>query len=138
MEWTWKRTLAVAIFFMAIIVLPLFLVSGFMMDKYQQRIDKDPKTPSARKYQLLLGNIYYKTFRSDRACECYLQFLQRYPEDPQRPFVMLRYGDALDDANRNNDAIAVYLQFLDDYPDSPDCEKAKDGINRCRYLKPRR
>lgn len=137
MEWTWKKTLGVCLFFIVLIVGPIFLVSNPMMDFWQKRCDKNPNSDTSKWLQMKMANWCYDTGRPERAAEYYRKFLERYPTDPQRPYALMRYGQSLEDSNRNADAIAVYEQYVEEYPEREDKQKALQAIDRIKYVKPK-
>ncbi len=137
MEMTWKKILLIAGSVVALIALPMIIVSNPMMDFYQGRIDRNPNSGFSKWLQLTMANVCYKTMRPERSAVCYYKFLERYKDDVRRPWVMLRYGYSLEDANRNAEAIEVYQQVYNEYPESEEGKDALSGISRVRYMKPK-
>jgi tetratricopeptide (TPR) repeat protein len=137
MEFTWKKILGICLFFMAVVVGPIVLLSNPMMDYYQKKIDKNPNTDFSKWLLLTSANVCYKTNRPERAADYYRKYMELHPKDEKRAFTMLRYANCLDDCNRNQDAIEMYIKYMEEYPNREDVDEAKKGIDRCKYMKPK-
>jgi len=137
MEMSWKKILLFVGIFVALLALPMILISSPMMDFYQGRVDKNPNSNFSKWLQLTMANVCYKTMRPERSAVYYYRFLERYRDDERRPWVMLRYGYSLEDANRNAEAIEVYQQVYNEYPEREEGKDALASINRVRYMRPK-
>jgi len=136
MDFTWKKLLAIVIFFVALIVLPVFLCSSTMMSYYQTRIDREPNTDFNKWLLITSADICYKTMRPELSAEYYRKFRDLHKTDARRPYAFFRYAHSLEDCSRNADAIAEYQRFIEEYPNREEAPLCLMGIDRIRYIKP--
>ena len=136
MDFTWKKLVGICLFFVIIILLPIFLCSNTMMTYYQKKIDAEPNTDNHKWLQLKMGDICFKTMRPEMSAEYYRKFRDNYKEDERRPYAYFRYARSLEDSDRNADAIAEFQRFIEEYPDRPEAKDAAIGIDRIKYTKP--
>lgn len=135
MDWNWKKHGPLMGIAAILVLLPFFLISSNMMEIYQERINENPKTDFHRWLQLKSADICFSTMRPEMASDRYRRFLELYPEDEKRRYAMFYFASSLEDANKMADAMAVYEQFAEEYPDGDDNRKAKEAIDRLRYVK---
>ena len=134
MEWTWKKTAGVVLFFVAIFVTPIFLISDTMMDYYHKRIDADPKSDNSKWLALKSANVCMDTWRPDRAAKYYKKFLTLYPDDERTPEIMYMHACALEDSLKYDEAAQIFRHLQNEYPeDSELSEKSQEGWARCKY-----
>jgi tetratricopeptide (TPR) repeat protein len=136
MEFTWKKLLLVLGSFIGLIVVPVFLCSSSMMERYQEKIDKEPNTKFHKWLGLATADVCYQTLRPEMAADYYRKFRDTYKDDERRPYACLRYARSLEDCSRNADAIAEYQRYIEEYPERGDTKEALSGIDRIRYVKP--
>lgn len=136
---SWKKTLAFIGVFIALLTTPLVLVSNPMMDVYQERIDKEPKTSFNRWLQLKTASICYKTMRPERSADGYRKFMTNFPDDPEYPHAWLRYAQSLEECHKNAEAEEQYVLMYEVWEEKPEWaelrEEARRGILRVRYQK---
>ena len=135
MEWTWKKTLGVVVFFVLIFVTPFFLISNTMMDYYHEKVDADPKSENSKWLALKTANICLDTWRPARAAKYYEKYLELYPDDEQAPEIMLLHAQALEDCLKYAEAAKLYRYLQVEYIEAdPDLSgRAKEGWVRCKY-----
>ncbi len=138
MDFTWKKLLAFVLVFIAIFASPIFLLSNFMMEFYQKKIEESPNTDLAKWTQMKMADICYKTMRPEMAAESYRKFYDRYENDERRPRALIRYGMSIEDCHKNKEAIEAYEKYIEDYPEGEFRVDAQRGIIRCRYVNPNR
>ena len=132
----WKKKFLIVGIFLAVLGLPVFMVSSPMMDTYQGCINSNPETSFNKWLQLRIGGISYHTGRAERSADAYLKFVRRYPGDERREFALIHYGKALEDAKKYDEAIDAYDWFLAEYPNHEYTEDARNGIRRIKYIIP--
>jgi tetratricopeptide (TPR) repeat protein len=135
-SFTWKKLLILTGLFLAVVVLPVALLSNGMMEACQKRIDRDPHSPFNQWLQLAIADACSRTFRPEMAADYYRRFWDRYPNDERRPYAWLRYARSLEDSARSADAISAYQKYLNDYPDREDKKEAVAGIERIHFVRP--
>ncbi|MBI2900688.1 MAG: hypothetical protein HYY17_10930 [Planctomycetes bacterium] len=135
----WKRVLLYGVIFITILATPFVLLSNPMMDVYQERIDKNPKTSFNRWLQLRMGGICYKTLRPERSAPAYRKFMENFPDDPEYNFVWMRYAQSLEDCHQNKEAEEQYILMMETLEDRPELaefrDEAKRGWLRTKYQK---
>ncbi|GEM_PF-3023967 len=136
---SWKKTLFAIALFIALLATPMVLASNPLMDYYQERIDRNPKTSFHRWLQLRVGGVCYKTLRPERSADAYRKFMTNFPQDPEFDFAWMRYAQSLEDANRNAEADEQYVLMMEAWEDRPERaeerEEARRGMLRVRYQK---
>lgn len=113
-----------------ILLSPFIFFNSGSMGCYQRQIDKDPKSPSSRNWQLRLAAIYYHSLRLREAAKSYRTFIDRYPKDPERPMALEREAMCWHDLDMRAEAIVVWKQLAREYPDSPQGVKAIEWMRR--------
>jgi len=131
----WKKAALFAAIVLGAIVLPVVLLSTASMERYQQRIDRDPQTPFNRWLQMATADLCLRTFRPGLAAEYYRKFWERYPTDLRRPIAWLGYARSLEECDRSADALSAYQKYLSDYPDREDRREAAAGIERIKFIR---
>ena len=134
MDWTWKKSLFIVAIFVAIIIMPFFLISDTMMDWYHEKIDAEPKSDNSKWMTLKTADICFDTYRYQRATKYYLKYLTNYPDDEQIPWIRFWHARSLEECLKYSEASTIFQKIRRDYPENQELNKrAKDGWYRCTY-----
>ena len=129
-----KKMALFVILFVALIALPMILLSDGCMAYYQSLVDENPNGSMARWAQLRIAGTYLSTLRSEQAIEGYKKFLERYPDDPRREWTHYRYCISMDEGGKKQDAIDALQYFLEQYPDSEYKLDVQGMLGRLKYV----
>jgi hypothetical protein len=112
-----KKALVLGGIAVAVIVIPLVLISGPMFDVYQGWIDKNRKESEfARWLQFHMGKVAGLTLRPERAHQCFERYLDYWwesePPDPRLEEAHFLYAYYLAEDHKRDKALAELENFF--------------------------
>jgi tetratricopeptide (TPR) repeat protein len=116
---------------------PFFALSNGAIGCYQESIDKNPNTESAKNWQLRLAGICSRTLRYEMAASMYGKFADRYKEDPRRPEALWLKAKMHENAEQKKDAIDTLLKLCREHKDHALGKEADQKLNRQYQYFPR-
>ena len=100
---------------------------------FENYIDTNSKASWAPDYLLFIGNVYYVTFREEKALDIYEKFIRLYPNNEGTADVYFKRAICLQELSQKDKAVEAYNDFAEKFPGHPDAAEARRRAGLIRY-----
>ena len=100
--------------------------------KFQELIQRYPKSERADNAQFWIGEIYYREKWYEKAILEYQKVIEKYPKGNKVPASLLKQGFAFDNLGDKSNSRLILEELIKKYPKSNEAKIAKDKVKDLR------
>ncbi len=101
-------------------------------EKFQELIQRFPKSEHADNAQFWIGEIYYREKWYEKAILEYQKVIENYPKGNKVPASLLKQGFAFFNLGDKSNARLILEELIKKYPKSTEAKIAKDKVKDLR------
>jgi tol-pal system protein YbgF len=96
--------------------------------RFQELIDRYPKSENADNAQFWIGEIYYREKWNEKAILEYQKVIENYPKGNKVPAALLKQGLAFDNIGDNANSRLILEELIKKYPKSNEAKIAREKL----------
>ncbi|MFH1230908.1 MAG: hypothetical protein V1709_05365 [Planctomycetota bacterium] len=123
----------ILIILLLILALPFILLTNWSLETAENYIGKNSQESWTADWQWRIANIYFWTFREDKAIKSYDNFMKHYPKDKRYPDAKFKKACCMAKVRPKEYAISEFNEFADWYPEHPNASEARKRATLLKY-----